>query len=60
SGGKQPGAVPAVLYWRGSAFGGKPATQATLYEHICGLPDEDCRLDPRIDYEAVEPAPADD
>ena len=26
----------------------------------CGPPDEDCQLDPRVDYEAVEPAPADD
>ncbi len=38
----------------------KPAPQALLYEHACGPPDEDCRLGPRIDYEAVEPAPADD
>ena len=38
----------------------KPAPQASLYEHACGPPDEDCQLDPRVDYEAVEPAPADD
>jgi len=41
----------------------KPATQATLYEHppkADGPPDEDCRLDPQIDYEAIEPGPADD
>ena len=38
----------------------KPALQASLYEHACGPPDEDCQLDPLVDYEAIEPAPADD
>ena len=38
----------------------KPAPQALLYEHVCGPPDEDSQLDQRIDYEAIEPAPADD
>jgi len=38
----------------------KPAPQASLYEHACGLPDDNCQLGPRVDYEAVEPAPADD
>ncbi len=48
---KQPG---------GSAFGGKPVPQSSLYEHACGPPDEDCQLDPQVDYEAIDPAPADD
>jgi hypothetical protein len=26
----------------------------------CGPPADDCQLDPRVDYEAIEPAPADD
>lgn len=43
----------------GSAFGGKTAPQSLLYEHACGPPD-DCRPDPQVDYEAIEPAPADD
>lgn len=41
----------------------RPAAQASLYEHppkADGPPDEGCRLDPRVDYEAIEPAPADD
>ena len=38
----------------------RPAAQASLYEHACGPPDEQCQLDPRVDYEAIEPAPADD
>ena len=38
----------------------KPAPQASLYEHACGPPDEDCQLDPQVDYEAIDPAPADD
>jgi len=38
----------------------KPAPQSALYEHACGPPYENCRLDPRIDHEAVEPGPADD
>jgi len=32
----------------------KPAPKA------CGPPDEDCQLDPLVDYEAIEPAPAAD
>ena len=31
-----------------------------LYGHACGPPDEDCQLDPQVDYEAIDPAPADD
>ena len=38
----------------------KPAPQASLYEHACGPPDDNCQLDPLVDYEAIEPAPADD
>jgi len=39
----------------------KPAPQASLYEHACGPPDEDCQPDPKGDlYEAIEPAPAGD
>ena len=38
----------------------RPVAQASLYEHACGPPDEQCQLDPRVDYEAIEPAPADD
>ena len=39
----------------------KPAPQASLYEHACGPPDEDCQPDPKGDlYEIIEPAPADD
>jgi len=38
----------------------RPAAQASLYKHACGPPDEQCQLDLRVDYEAIEPAPADD
>jgi len=31
----------------------KPAPQSSLYEHACGPPDEDCQLDPLVDYEAI-------
>jgi len=31
----------------------KPAPQASLYEHACGPPDEQCQLDPRVDDEAI-------
>ena len=37
----------------------KPAPQSSLYEHACGPPD-DCQPDPQVDYEAIDPAPADD
>ena len=33
--------------------------RASLYDHACGPPDEQCQLDPRVDYEAIEPAPTD-
>ena len=35
----------------------KPAPRAP---QTCGPPDEDCQLDPQVDYEAIDPAPADD
>ena len=38
----------------------RPAAQASLYEHACGPPDEQCQLDPRFENEAIEPVPADD
>jgi len=38
----------------------RPAAQTSLHEHACGPPDEQCQLDPRVDNEAIEPAPADD
>ena len=33
--------------------GFRPAAQPSLYEHACGPPDEQCQLDPRVDYEAI-------
>ena len=37
----------------------KPAHKTPAYEHVCGPPDDDYQLDPRVDlYEAIEPAPA--
>ena len=47
----------------------KPAPQSSLYEHACGPPvcvrsrigrPDDCQPDPQVDYEVIDPAPADD
>ncbi len=39
----------------------RPAPQASLFEHACGPPYEDCQPDPKGDlYEIIEPSPADD
>ena len=39
----------------------KPAAQASLYEHNCDPPDEQCQLDKRTDlYDDMDPVPAGD